>query len=164
MVNPFLAKGFTPFKNPYIISINIITAMFTLPALTVVKDVLRTARTIAVVGFSPKENRPSNMVGCYLIQAGFNVIPVNPGHSEICGLKCYPDLSSIPEAVDVVDIFRRAQDVLPVVEEAITIGAKVIWMQQGIINREAAALAEKAGLIVIMDRCIKVDHMQFGSV
>jgi len=98
--------------------------MFTLPALTVVKDVLRTAKTIAVVGFSPKENRPSNMVGCYLIQAGFRVIPVNPGHSEICGLKCYPDLSSIPEAVDVVDIFRRAQDVLPVVEEAISIGAK----------------------------------------
>jgi len=89
---------------------------------------------------------------------------VNPGHSEICGLKCYPDLSSIPEAVDVVDIFRRAQDVLPVVEEAISIGAKVIWMQQGIINREAADLAEKAGLIVVMDRCIKVDHMQFGSV
>lgn len=138
--------------------------MFTLPALTVVKDVLRTAKTIAVVGFSPKENRPSNMVGCYLIQAGFRVIPVNPGHSEICGLKCYPDLSSIPEAVDVVDIFRRAHDVLPVVEEAISIGAKVIWMQQGIINREAADLAEKAGLIVVMDRCIKVDHMQFGSV
>lgn len=138
--------------------------MFTLPALTVVKDVLRTAKTIAVVGFSPKENRPSNMVGCYLIQAGFRVIPVNPGHSEICGLKCYPDLSSIPEAVDVVDIFRRAQDVLPVVEEAISIGAKVIWMQHGIINREAADLAEKAGLIVVMDRCIKVDHMQFGSV
>ncbi len=138
--------------------------MFTLPVLTVVKDVLRTAKTIAVVGFSPKENRPSNMVGCYLIQAGFRVIPVNPGHSEICGLKCYPDLSSIPEAVDVVDIFRRAHDVLPVVEEAISIGAKVIWMQQGIINREAADLAEKAGLIVVMDRCIKVDHMQFGSV
>ncbi|MBU4328171.1 MAG: CoA-binding protein [Proteobacteria bacterium] len=138
--------------------------MFTLPALTVVKDVLRTAKTIAVVGFSPKENRPSNMVGCYLIQAGFRVIPVNPGHSEICGLKCYPDLSSIPEAVDVVDIFRRAHDVLPVVEEAISIGAKVIWMQHGIINREAADLAEKAGLIVVMDRCIKVDHMQFGSV
>ncbi|MFH2123146.1 MAG: CoA-binding protein [Pseudomonadota bacterium] len=138
--------------------------MFTLPALTVVKDVLRTAKTIAVVGFSPKENRPSNMVGCYLVQAGFRVIPVNPGHGEICGLKCYPDLSSIPDAVDVVDIFRRAQDVLPVVEEAITIGAKVIWMQQGIVHREAAAFAEKAGLIVIMDRCIKVDHMQFGSV
>ncbi|MEK6200977.1 MAG: CoA-binding protein [Desulfobulbaceae bacterium] len=128
-----------------------------------VKDVLRSAGTIAVVGFSPKENRPSNMVGRYLIQAGFRVIPVNPGHSEICGLKCYPDLTSIPESVDVVDIFRRSEDVLPVVEEAIGIRAKVIWMQQGIINHEAKELAEQAGLIVIMDRCIKIDHMQFGS-
>lgn len=138
--------------------------MFKLPALAVVKEVLRTARTIAVVGFSPKENRPSNMVGCYLIQAGFRVIPVNPGHSEICGLRCYPDLVSIPEPVDVVDIFRRSEEVLSVVEEAIAIRAKVIWMQQGIINQEAAMLAEKAGLIVIMDRCLKVDHMQFGFV
>lgn len=138
--------------------------MFNLPALTLVKEVLRSARTIAVVGFSPKENRPSNMVGRYLIEAGFHVIPVNPGHGEICGLKCYPDLASIPEPVDVVDIFRRSEEVLPVVAEAIAIKAKVIWMQQGIINQEAADLAEKAGLIVIMDRCIKVDHMQFGSV
>lgn len=138
--------------------------MFNQPVPAVVKEVLRTARTIAVVGFSPKANRPSNLVGCYLIQAGFRVIPVNPGHSEICGLKCYPDLVSIPESVDVVDIFRRADDVLSVVEEAIAIRAKVIWMQQGIINREAADLAEKAGLIVVMDRCIKVDHMQLGSV
>lgn len=138
--------------------------IFNFHVLAHVKEVVRTARTIAVVGFSPKENRPSNMVGCYLIQAGFHVIPVNPGQSEICGLKCYPDLASIPEAVDVVDIFRRSEDVLPVVEEAIAIGAKVIWMQQGIVNHEAAALAERAGLIVIMDRCLKVDHMQFGSV
>ena len=138
--------------------------MLNLPVLALVQEVLRTAKTIAVVGFSPKENRPSNLVGSYLIQAGFRVIPVNPGHSEICGLKCYPDLSSIPEPVDVVDIFRRSEEVLPVVAEAIAIRAKVIWMQQGIINHEAATLAEKAGLIVIMDRCIKVDHMQFGSV
>jgi predicted CoA-binding protein len=138
--------------------------MFNLPVLAHVKEVLHTARTIAVVGFSPKVNRPSHMVGCYLMQAGFHVIPVNPGHSEICGVTCYPDLISIPEPVDVVDIFRRSEDVLPVVVEAIAIGAKVIWMQQGIVNHEAAALAEKAGLVVIMDRCIKVDHMQFGSV
>lgn len=138
--------------------------MFNPPALTLVKEVLHTARTIAVVGFSPKENRPSNLVGCYLVQAGFRVIPVNPAHNEICGLKCYPDLVSIPEPVDVVDIFRRSEDVLPVVKEAIAIKAKVIWMQQGIINQEAAELAEGAGLIVIMDRCIKVDHMQFGSL
>ena len=137
--------------------------MFNQSVPAVVREVLRTARTIAVVGFSPKANRPSNLVGCYLIQAGFRVIPVNPGHSEICGLKCYPDLISIPEPVDIVDIFRRSAEVLPVVEEAIAIGARVIWMQQGIINREAAELAENAGLIVIMDRCIKVDHMQSVS-
>ena len=138
--------------------------MLNIPALALVKEVLHTARTIAVVGFSPKENRPSHMVGCYLMQVGFRVIPVNPGHSEICGVTCYPDLVSIPEPVDLVDIFRRSEDVLPVVAEAITIGAKVIWMQQGIVNQEAAVLAEKAGLVVIMDRCIKVDYMQFGSV
>ena len=138
--------------------------MFNIPALAHVKEVLHTARTIAVVGFSPKENRPSYMVGCYLMQAGFRVIPVNPGHSMICGVICYPDLVSIPEPVDVVNIFRRSEDVLPVVVEAIAIGAKVIWMQQGILNYEAATLAEKAGLVVIMDRCIKIDHMQFGSV
>ena len=138
--------------------------MFNIPALALVKEVLHTARTIAVVGFSPKENRPSHMVGCYLMQAGLRVIPVNPGHSEICGVTCYPDLVSIPEPVDVVDIFRRSEDVLPVVVEAIAIGAKVIWMQQGIVNNEEASLAENAGLVVIMDRCIKVDHMQFGSV
>ena len=137
--------------------------MFNLPALALVKEVLSTAKTIAVVGFSPKENRPSNMVGCYLMQAGFRVIPVNPGHSEICGVTCYPDLVSIPEPVDVVDIFRRSEEVLPVVVEAIAIGAKVVWMQQGIINQEAAALAERAGLVVIMDRCIKVDHMQLKN-
>lgn len=138
--------------------------MLNIPVLTLVKEVLHTARTIAVVGFSPKVNRPSHMVGCYLMQVGYRVIPVNPGHSEICGVTCYPDLVSIPEQIDVVDIFRRSEDVLPVVEEAIAIGAKVIWMQQGILNQEAADLAEKAGLAVIMDRCIKVDHMQFGSV
>jgi predicted CoA-binding protein len=137
--------------------------MFHLPELTHVKEVLRTAGTIAVVGFSPKINRPSHLVGSYLIQAGFRVFPVNPGHSEICGLKCYPDLASIPEPVDVVNIFRRSDEIMPVVEEAIAIRAKVIWMQQGIINHEAAALAEKAGLVVIMDRCLKVDHAQFGS-
>lgn len=137
--------------------------MFNIPVIAVVKEVLHTARTIAVVGFSPKENRPSHMVGCYLMQVGFRVIPVNPGHSEICGVTCYPDLASIPEPVDVVDIFRRSEDVLPVVAEAIAIGAKVIWMQQGILNYEAAAMAEKAGLVVIMDRCIKIDHMQFGA-
>ncbi|KAF0190109.1 MAG: putative CoA-binding [Desulfobulbaceae bacterium] len=137
--------------------------MFHFDKIAQIKDVLRTAKTIAVVGFSPKKSRPSYLVGCYLIQAGFRVFPVNPGHSEICGVPCYADLGSIPEPVDVVNIFRRSEEVLPVVVEAIRIKAQTIWMQQGIVNNEAAALAEQAGLVVIMDRCLKIDHLQFGS-
>ena len=127
-----------------------------------IKEILGQARSIAVVGFSPKDNRPSNMVGRYLIEAGYRVFPVNPGQSEICGLSCYPNLVAIPEPVDIVDIFRRPEEVLPVVEEAIGIGARVVWMQQGIVNHEAAALAEAAGLTVIMDRCLKVEHQLAG--
>ncbi|MBW2328776.1 MAG: CoA-binding protein [Deltaproteobacteria bacterium] len=117
--------------------------------------------TIAVVGLSPKINRPSNQVALYLQQAGYRIIPVNPGQAEILGEPCYPDLQSIPEPVDVVDIFRRSEHVEPVVRDAIAIGAKVVWMQQGIVNVEAATIAEQAGLSVIMDRCMKVDHRQF---
>ena len=132
--------------------------MFTFNDLNQIKELLKVSVTIAVVGFSPKEQRPSNMVGRYLAQAGFKVIPVNPGQSKICGLTCYPDLSAVPEKIDIVVIFRRSKDVLPVVEEAVRIGAKTVWMQQGIINEEAAEHALKAGLFVVMDRCIKVDH------
>ncbi len=121
-------------------------------------DILKETHSIAVVGFSPKENRPSHMVGKYLMEAGFVVYPVNPGVSKILGNVSYPDLLSIPGSVDVVDIFRRSDAVLPIVEAAISIGAKVIWMQQGIVNEEAARLARKAGLQVVMDRCIKIDH------
>lgn len=123
-----------------------------------VDEILRTTRSIAVVGFSPKVNRPSHMVAKYLMDVGFTVYPVNPGVSEILGQVSYPDLASIPEPVDVVDIFRRSEAVLPIVEAAIAIGAKVVWMQQGILNEEAASLARKAGLQVVMDRCIKIDH------
>lgn len=98
------------------------------------------------------------MVGKYLIDAGFTVYPVNPGVTSILGHTCYPDLASIPDPIDLVDIFRRSEDVLPVVEAAIAVGAKVVWMQQGIVNEEAAILAENAGLQVVMDRCIKIDH------
>jgi predicted CoA-binding protein len=100
-------------------------------------------------------------VARYLQQAGYTIIPVNPGQTEILGEKCYPDLLSIPGAVDVVDIFRRADQVEPIARDAVAIGAKVLWMQQGIVNEQAAGIAEQAGLTVIMDRCIKVDHMQF---
>lgn len=120
--------------------------------------ILKSFRNIAVVGLSPKENRPSNQVARYLIDAGYNVIPVNPGQDEILGRKCYPDLESIPETVEIVDIFRRSEDIPPVVKSAIKISAKVVWMQLGIVNDEAATEAKEAGLSVIMDRCIKIDH------
>ena len=94
----------------------------------------------------------------YLIEAGYNVIPVNPGQEEILGRKCYPDLASIPEPIEIVDIFRRSEDIPPIVSDAVKIKAKVVWMQLGIVNDDAAAEAKKAGLSVIMDRCIKVDH------
>jgi predicted CoA-binding protein len=123
-----------------------------------IKKILEKSVSIAVVGLSPKENRPSNLVGRYLIDAGYTIIPVNPGHTEILGKKCYPSLTEINAQVDIVDIFRRSEDVLPIVEEAITIGAKIIWMQLGVVNHQAAARADEAGLTVIMDRCIKIDH------
>ena len=126
--------------------------------LTQIRHILTTSRTIAVVGLSPKEARPSNMVARYLINAGFRVIPVNPGQTAILGLPCYPTLAAIPEPVDIVDIFRQADEVGPVVDEAITIGAKAVWMQEGIANAAAAAKAKAAGLVVVMDRCIKTDH------
>ena len=132
--------------------------MLHLQATPSIQKLLRSTRTIAVVGFSPKKNRPSHMVGKYLMDAGFTVYPVNPGVSSILGQVSYPDLTSIPVPVDVVDIFRRSENVLPIVKAAIAIQAKAVWMQQGIVNIEAAALAEKAGLQVVMDRCIKIDH------
>ena len=95
----------------------------------------------------------------YLIEAGFTVIPVNPGQSEILGQICYPSLEDIPVKVDIVNIFRRSEDVYPIVEQAVKIGATTVWMQQGIVNSQAAAHAEESGLAVVMDRCIKVDHM-----
>ncbi|MCF8056616.1 MAG: CoA-binding protein [Desulfocapsa sp.] len=128
-----------------------------------IETLIRSTQSIAVVGFSPKPNRPSHIVGKYLLEAGFTVYPVNPGVSEILGHISYPDLASIPAVVDMVDIFRRSEDVLPVVEAAIEIGAKAIWMQQGVVNEEAAALAEAAGLQVVMDRCIKIDHANMSG-
>ncbi len=119
--------------------------------------------TIAVVGLSPKEHRPSHQVARYLLDVGCTIIPVNPGQDRILGLPCYPDLLSIGKSVDVVDIFRRADQVLSIVHDGVSIGAKVIWMQQGIVNEEAAELARKAGLEVVMDRCLKSDHQWLVS-
>lgn len=126
--------------------------------LSEIERVLKKVHSIAVVGLSPKENRPSNMVARYLMDKGYLIYPVNPGQTEILGRKCYPDLEAIPDHIDLVDIFRRSEDIPPVVEQAIKIGAEAIWMQQGIVNEEAAARAREKGLFVVMDRCIKVDH------
>ncbi len=123
-----------------------------------VEFILKNSKTIAVVGLSPKETRPSNQVARYLQDVGYRIIPVNPGQTEILGETCYAGLLDIPEPVDVVDIFRRPEEVLPVVEQAIQIRAKAVWMQEGIINEEAAELARSRGLKVIMDRCMKIDH------
>ena len=124
-----------------------------------IRKVLRDSKTIAVVGLSPKPHRPSHQVASYLMEVGYTIIPVNPGQNTILGRTCYPNLRAIPTPVDMVDIFRRQEAVLPIVEDAISIGAQFIWMQEGIINKEAAAKAESAGLTVIMNRCTKIDHM-----
>lgn len=123
-----------------------------------VGHILRQARTIAVVGLSPKAARPSHQVAAYLLAAGYRVIPVNPGHEQLLGLPAYPDLASVPEPVDIVDIFRRSEEVPAIVDAAIAMGAKVVWMQLGIVHEEAAGKARAAGLTVIMDRCLMVDH------
>ena len=120
--------------------------------------VLKDVRSIAIVGLSPKKERPSNMVARYLMGAGFTIYPVNPGQTEILGEVCYPDLRSIPDPVEMVNIFRKSEDVLPIVEQAVAIGAKTVWMQLGIKNEQGAELAEKNGMSVVMDRCIKIDH------
>ena len=117
-------------------------------------------QTIAVVGMSPKPERPSHYVSMYMKEQGYNIIPVNPGHNEIAGIKCYPSLQDIEEPVDVVDVFRRSEYIVPIAESAINIGAKALWLQDGVINYEAAKLAEESGLIVIMDDCILRRHKQ----
>ncbi len=138
--------------------------MIVMPPVERLRKIFVETKNIAVVGLSPKENRPSHQVARYLLEAGYTIIPVNPGQEQILGRKCYPDLLAIEGPVDVVDIFRRADQVEPIVRDAVSIGARVVWMQQGIVNEQAAALAENAGLTVIMDRCIKVDHMQFSGI
>ena len=120
-------------------------------------------KTIAVVGLSPKVGRPSNNVARYLQSVGYKIVPVNPGHAEILGEKSYPTLKDIPFKVDVVDIFRRPEHVLPITEAAIAIGAKAIWYQDGVINDDAAKLAEDKGLLVVMDDCLSRQHQAMGD-
>lgn len=121
-------------------------------------DILRKYKTIAVVGLSNNPMRPSHGVSEYMKRHGYRIIPVNPGHSQILGEKAYRALEDIPEPVEIVNIFRRSEHVGPVVDSAINIGAKVVWMQEGIENEEAAEKARTAGLEVVMDRCILKEH------
>lgn len=120
--------------------------------------ILQEMRTIAIVGISDKEDRPSYRVARYLQEQGFRIIPVNPRLTEVLGEKAYPDLKSIPEAVDVVDVFRKPEEVVPIARDAVEIGAKVLWLQLGVKNEEAEQLAAAAGLKTISDRCLKIEH------
>jgi len=124
------------------------------------KDILSTAKTVASVGISGNKEKVSNSVGAFLMEHGYRLIPINPTADEILGQKSYPDLASVPEKIDVVQIFRRPEDVPPVVDEAIKVGAKVVWMQEGIINEQAAQTAREAGLQVVMDACMRATHQR----
>ena len=124
----------------------------------VMKEILLSAKTIASVGLSSNQEKESYWIVSYLKEQGYRIIPVNPTATEILGEKVYPSLSAIPDKVDVVQVFRRSEDVPPVVEEAIKIGAKVVWMQEGIVNEEAAQKAREAGLQVVMDACMRATH------
>ena len=122
------------------------------------KDILLSAKTIASVGLSSNRAKESYGIVEYLKGQGYHIIPVNPTASEVLGEKSYPDLESVPEKIDVVQVFRKPEDVPPVVDSAIKVGAKVVWMQEGIVNEEAAEKARAAGLQVVMDACMRVTH------
>lgn len=123
------------------------------------------SRVIAVVGLSANWHRPSHFAAKYMLDHGFTVIPVNPAYAEVLGQKCFPSLGDIPVKVDIVDCFRRAEDIPPLVDDAIAIGARVLWMQIGVVNHGAARRAEAAGLQVVMDRCVKIEYARlFGGL
>jgi len=129
------------------------------------RRVLQDNRVIAVVGLSPSWNRPSYFAAKYMLEHGYTIIPVNPAATGILGQKCYPDLASVPVKVDLVDVFRKPEDALPIAGEAVRIGAKCLWLQLGVINREAAEMASAAGLDVVMDRCVKIEYARlFGGL
>lgn len=131
--------------------------VFENPSREQIKQILESAGNIAVVGLSDKPERTSHMVAKAMQDRGYRIIPVNPGKKQILGETCYPSLLDIPEPVHIVNVFRRAEEVVPIAEQAAQIKVNVFWLQQGIINEEAARIASDAGLTVIMDRCIKVE-------
>jgi predicted CoA-binding protein len=124
----------------------------------VIRRILGSARTVAIVGLSPNELRPSHFVGFYLQRHGYRIIPVNPRESEILGEASFASLSEIPERVDVVDVFRKPDAVPAIAQEAVAVGAGALWLQFGVISAEGARIAERGGLDVVMDRCLKVEH------
>jgi predicted CoA-binding protein len=129
------------------------------------RSILKQTHTIAVVGLSADWFRPSYFAAKYMQEHGFRVIPVNPKYSEILGETCYPDLQSIPHKVDMVDVFRKSADCAPIAADAVAIGAKILWLQIGVINEEAAQIAHAAGLSVVMDRCVKIEYARlFGGL
>lgn len=127
-----------------------------------IKEILTKYRTIAVVGLSPDDGKPSHEVAAYLKRAGYRIIPVNPAAPEVLGEKSYASVTEIPEAVEIVDVFRRSEFVPEIVEQAIAKGAKVLWLQEGVVHEEAARRAEAAGLKVVMDRCILKEHRRMA--
>lgn len=129
------------------------------------RSILRNSKTLAVVGLSANWYRPSYFAAKYMQEHGYRVIPVNPSYKEILGEKCYASLKDIPEKIDIVDCFRKSEDILPIANEAVAIGARVLWMQIGVLNEKAAQQARKAGLEVVQDRCVKIEHGRlFGGL
>jgi predicted CoA-binding protein len=129
------------------------------------RRILDESKTVAMVGLSGNWYRPSYFAAKYLLDKGYDVIPVNPNYDEVLGQQCYPDLASIPRQVDIVDLFQRTEEVPKFVQPAIDMGAKVLWLQLGIVNPEAAAAATEAGLEVVMDRCMKIEYARlFGGL
>ena len=125
-----------------------------------IRNILANAKTIALVGASVKQDRDSNHIGKYLMQQGYTIVPVNPAYDEVLGVKCYPDLQAIPIPVDIVDVFRKKEAVDEIVDQALAIKAKTLWLQIGVINAEAAERAERNGLQVVMNHCIAVEHLR----
>ncbi|HRC37250.1 MAG: CoA-binding protein [Rubrivivax sp.] len=127
------------------------------------RRILKNCKTIAVVGLSPEWHRPSHFVAKYMQEQGYHIIPVNPKHESILGERCYARLEDIPEPVDMVDVFRRPEDVPPIAASAVAIGAKCLWQQLGVASQEADTVARAAGLDSVMDRCVKVEHARLLS-
>jgi predicted CoA-binding protein len=129
------------------------------------RHILKNSHTIAIVGLSADWWRPSYFAAKYMQEHGYRIIPVNPKYTEVLGEKCYPTLEAIPEPVDIVDVFRKSEDCVPIAKQAVAIGAKTLWLQLGVENTEAQQIAEAAGLAVVMNRCVKIEYARlFGGL